>query len=159
LPNLLTSQPNTRVLARIRSVPHQTIPFTNLTATSKTFMLLPICQTWTPSLQQSSFFVTVNIKAVDAHCAGPMTRFYIKLLTHSLPVTHQAQSTLFHAEANVLGSARTLQRCCIFQTKPSHQRFRGFPKSINTETLKTLHLEPLPSFPPQNFLWILYSRL
>jgi len=122
-------------------------------------MLLPICQTWTPSLQQSSFFVTVNIKAVDAHCAGPMTCFYIKLLTHSLPVTHQAQSTLFHAEANVLGSARTLQRCCIFQTKPSHQRFRGFPKSINTETLKTLHLDPLPSFPPQNFLWILYSRL
>jgi len=98
----------------------------------------------------------VNIKTVDAHCAGPMTCFYIKLLTHSLLITHQAQPTLFQVKINVLGSARIPQRCSIFQTKPSYQRFRVFPKSINRETLKTLHLVPLPSFPPQNFVWILY---
>jgi len=151
LPNLLTSQPNTTVLARTRSVRHQTIPFSNLTATSRhshyfQFVRhgLHVCN--------SRHFATVNIKTVYAHCAGPMTCFYIKLHTHSLPITHQAQPTLIHAETNVLGSARIPQRCSIFQTKPSYQRFRVFPKSINTENLKTLHLVALPSFPPQNFV-------
>lgn len=156
MPNPLTSQPNTRVLARIRIVRHQTIPFTNLTATSRHSHYFQFVR---HGLQvcNSHHFVTVKITAVEAHCAGPMTCFYIKLLTLSLPVTHLTQPTLFQAETNVSGSARTPQRCCIFLTKPSYQRFPVFPKSVNTETLRTLHLVPLPSFPPQNFVWILYS--
>jgi hypothetical protein len=155
-PNPLTSQPNTRVLARIISVRHQTIPFMNLTAISK---LSHYFQFVRHGLQvcNSRHFVTVNIKKVDAHCAGSMTCFYIKLLTRSIPVTQEAQPTLFQAETNVLGSACTPQKCCISQTKPPIQRFRVFPKSMNIETLKTLHLVPLPSFPPQNFVCILYS--